>query len=254
MFTLLFSLNAQADAAHYQVGVGDVLSVNVYRSPDLKTDVQVPSDGKINFPLIGKVEVLDKTTAEIEAAITKELIDQQLLVSPQVNVLILEYRSKTFSVFGHVTTPGKFPIDRPLKLTDAIGVAGGYTLTASDFVTVVSQVDGQITKQVYNVKEIADSLTGEGNPLIKNGDIVQVPKHDVFYIHGHVNSPGEYKIEPNMRVSQGLAMGGGVSLRGTTRSMTIERTDSKGEVTEIKAKLGMKLQPNDVIFVDESLF
>ncbi len=256
LISLLFLMNTQAIANYvdYIVGEGDVISISVYRSPDLKTDVRVSADGMIAFPLIGKVKVAEKTTSEIEAEISKALIEKKLLVSPQVNVLVTEFQSKTFTVFGHVTTPGKYPIDRPIKLTDAIAVAGGYTLTASDVVTITSEKDGKTTKREYNVKQLLNDMTGESNPEIKNGDIVQVPKHMVFYIHGQVNSPGEYKVEPNMRVSQAIAMGGGVTLRGTTRDITIERTDASGKVTKLKAKLDMMLAPNDVIFVDESLF
>lgn len=256
MLALLMSLNAKAVTSYvdYVVGVGDVISVNVYRSPDLKTDVQVSADGMITFPLIGQVKVVERTTTQIEQIISKALVDKKLLVSPQVNVLVVDYQSKTFAIFGHVTTPGKYPIDRPLKLTDAIAVAGGYAQTASDVVTIASVKDGKTVKKNYDVKQLLNDVSGEGNPEIKNGDIVQVPKHSVFYIYGQVNNPGEYKIESNMRVSQALAIGGGVTLRGTTRSMVIERTDGNGKVSKIPGKLGVILQPNDVVFVDESLF
>jgi len=251
---LLINTKVVANYVDYIVGEGDVISINVYRSPDLKTDVRVSADGMIAFPLIGKVKAAEKTTSEIEAAISKALIEKKLLVSPQVNVFVTEYQSKTFTVFGHVTTPGKYPIDRPIKLTDAIAIAGGYTLTASDVVTVTSSEGGKTSKHEYNVKHLLNDMTGQSNPEIKNGDIVQVPKHMVFYIHGQVNTPGEYKIEPNMRISQAIAMGGGVTLRGTTRDITVERIDQNGKLMKLRAKLDMILEPNDVIFVDESLF
>jgi len=177
-----------------------------------------------------------------------------LLVSPQVNVVVTEFESKTFSIFGHVGSPGKYPIKRPLKLTDAIAIAGGYKLTASDVVTIVSEESGKTNTQKYDVKLLLNDISGTGNPVIRKNDIIQVPKHAVFYIHGQVNNPGEYKVEQNMRVSQALALGGGLTLRGTTRSMVIERTGKDGKVSKIPAKMDVLLQANDVLYVDESLF
>jgi polysaccharide export outer membrane protein len=256
VLVLLFTLNAKADNGYvdYVVGAGDVISINVYRSPDLKTDVRVAADGKIAFPLVGQVNVAGKTTMEIEKIISTQLITKKLLVSPQVNVLVTEFQSKTFAILGNISSPGKYPIKKPLKLTDAIAIAGGYTQTASDTVTIVSEVDGKTLKKSYDVRQLLNDFSDEANPLIKNKDVIQVPKHPVFYIHGQVNKPGEYKLEPNMRVSQALAKGGGVTLRGTTRSMTIERTKLNGKLEKISGKLDVRLQPNDVVYVKESLF
>jgi polysaccharide biosynthesis/export protein len=253
---LLFSFNAHANESFedYVVGVDDKISVTVYRSEDLSIEVRVSSNGEIAFPLLGQVKVAGYTTNQIEKILSKALVDKKLLVSPQINVEVTDYQSKTFSIFGHVTVPGKYPIKRPLKLADAIAIAGGYTLTASDIVTIVSNNEGVTSKNSYDIKLLLSDVNGKGNPVIKNGDIIQVPKHAVFYIYGQVNIPGEYKVEPNMRVSQALALGGGVTLRGTTRSMVIERTGKDGKVTKIPAKLDVVLQPNDVIYVDESLF
>lgn len=261
LIALLFSFQAGADDqgarnqyVDYVVGVGDEIKVKVYRSPDLDTDARVNADGMISFPLVGQVKVANHTTTDIQKMIAKSLIEKKLLVSPQVNVVVTDYQSKTFSVFGHVVKAGKYPIKRPLKLTDAIALAGGYQVTASDIVTIVSNVDGKTVKRDLDTRRLLEDITGDANPFIRNGDVVQVPKHAVFYIHGQVNKPGEYKVEPNMRVSQALAKGGGVTLRGTTRSMVIERTGNDGKVSELRAKMNVIVLPNDVIFVDESLF
>jgi len=256
IISLVFSCNIYAQDAYvdYVVGEGDQISIKVYRSDDLSTDARVSSNGEITFPLIGQIKVANRTTTQVSKIIRDALTSKKLLVSPQVNVTVTDYQSKTYAVFGHVTTPGKYPIKRPLKLTDAIAIAGGYTLTASDIVTIISEVEGKTVNKNYDVKRLLSDVSGKSNPRIQPGDIVQVPKHAVFYIHGQVNNPGEYKLEPNMRISQALAIGGGVTLRGTTRSMKVERADDKGEVSKINAKTSMLIQPNDVIYVNESLF
>ena len=57
----------------YRIGVGDELSINVWRNEDLSVDVPVRPDGKVSVPLAGDVMVGDKTPEEVAADITERL-------------------------------------------------------------------------------------------------------------------------------------------------------------------------------------
>ena len=56
-----------------------------------------------------------------------------------------------------------------------------------------------------------------------------------------------------MTVMQAIAMGGGITPRGTERGIKISRRDGTG-VRRIDANLNDSVQPDDVIYVRESLF
>jgi len=57
-----------------------------------------------------------------------------------------------------------------------------------------------------------------------------------------------------MTVMQALSVGGGVTQRGTDRGLKIRRKAPDGEFHTIDARLTDTLQPDDVIYVRESLF
>jgi polysaccharide export outer membrane protein len=69
-----------------------------------------------------------------------------------------------------------------------------------------------------------------------------------------VQKAGAYPLARNMTVMQALAMGGGVTVRGTERGIKISRRSGSGEVSRIDARLTDRVQPDDVIHVQESLF
>jgi polysaccharide export outer membrane protein len=75
----------------------------------------------------------------------------------------------------------------------------------------------------------------------------------MVYVYGEVQKGGAYRVEPNMTVMQAIAMGGGITPRGTERGIKISRRDGKG-VNRIDASLTTTVQPDDVIYVRESLF
>ncbi len=75
----------------------------------------------------------------------------------------------------------------------------------------------------------------------------------MVYVYGEVQKGGAYRVEPDMTVMQAIAMGGGITPRGTDRGIKISRRDGKG-VQRIDANLTDVVQADDVIYVRESLF
>jgi polysaccharide export outer membrane protein len=81
-----------------------------------------------------------------------------------------------------------------------------------------------------------------------------VQRAPIFYIYGEVQRSGAYRLEPDMTVMQALSVGGGVTPRGTDRGLKIRRKAGNGNFQTIDARLTDPLEPNDVIYVRESLF
>src|SRR5262247_806372 len=57
----------------YRLGPGDVVKITVYNNPDLATETEISSGGKISFPLIGEVMVGGMTRSQAEKAISASL-------------------------------------------------------------------------------------------------------------------------------------------------------------------------------------
>ncbi len=76
----------------------------------------------------------------------------------------------------------------------------------------------------------------------------------MFYIYGEVQHPGAFPLQKHMNVMQALALGGGLTLRGTEYGAQIRRQDADGKVEILSTKPDTMLMPNDVVYVKESLF
>jgi polysaccharide export outer membrane protein len=90
----------------------------------------VSPDGTIGLPVIGRLQVDDKSSAEVAARIAAELRDRAgLLSTPEVTVEIAEY--PPIYIVGAVTTPGAYQFRPDLTVLQALAVAGGrYRISA----------------------------------------------------------------------------------------------------------------------------
>jgi polysaccharide export outer membrane protein len=90
--------------------------------------------------------------------------------------------------------------------------------------------------------------------VIQNNDVVYVDRAPEIYIYGEVQKPGIVRLERGMTVMQALATAGGLTLRGTQRGIRVHRKGPDGKVNELSPGLQDQLRPDDVVYVQESLF
>ena len=92
------------------------------------------------------------------------------------------------------------------------------------------------------------------NLVLQPGDTLYVHRAPMVYVYGEVQKAGAYRLEPHMTVIQAIAMGGGLTVRGTERGVRIHRRNGDGQVHKIDARLTDPVQTDDVVYVKESLF
>jgi polysaccharide biosynthesis/export protein len=246
----------QADAASREtLGAGDTIRVTVFQNPDLTTEVRISERGTIVFPLIGEIALGGQTPVGAGNRIAAQLKQGNFMKDPQVNVSVVQVRSRQVSVLGHVARPGRYALDDTnLTLTDILALAGGISPGGADTVTVVTNRNGSEKKLEINVPEMIAKGTMSPNFEIQNGDTIYVQRAPVFYIYGEVQRAGAYRLEPDMIVMHALSLGGGLTPRGSDRGLAIHRRMPDGAVRKIDAKLFEAVRPDDVIYVKESLF
>ena len=155
-------------------------------------------------------------------------------------------------MLGNVNKPGRYPLDAlNVKLTDLISTAGGIAPTGSDSITIVSQNGSKADVDLAAMFRNGDLSR---NVELAPGDTVYVHKAPMVYVYGEVQKGGAYRIEPHMTVMQAIALGGGITPRGTERGIKISRRGDNGSVKRIDASITDTVQPDDVIYVKESLF
>jgi polysaccharide export outer membrane protein len=243
------------NAALEAVGAGDMLRINVFRNPDLNTEARVTDNGTIAFPMIGELPVTGLTPQQVGARIAERLRDGKFVVNPEVTVALIQVNSRQVSVLGNVNKPGRYPIDNVnSRLTDFLAAAGGVAGAGSDVVTIVSNHDGQATKTDVDLEQMFRAGNLSHNVALQPGDTIFVHRAPMVYVYGEVQKAGAYRLEPHMTVMQAIALGGGLTVRGTERGVRIHRRTDNGGVKKLDASLTDPVQTDDVIYVRESLF
>ena len=152
-----------------ELGTGDVFEVRVYGEEDLSGNYQVSSDGSINFPLAGRIEVDGMTAHQVANALSESL--KNFIKNPSVSVYVKEYQSKKVYVFGKVQRSGTFPYEQGMNIIQAITLAGGFGPMANqDSAYVTRLVSGQEQRIKVSVKDIGEGKTP--NFRLEPGDIV----------------------------------------------------------------------------------
>ena len=121
-------LSARSEAAgreDYVLQPGDVVSVSVWREPELDREVLIRPDGGISFPLAGDLVAGGRTIGQLTANLAKNLT--QFIPNPVVTVDLQENLGNRIYVTGRVTKPGVYLINQDVNVLQALAIAGGLT-------------------------------------------------------------------------------------------------------------------------------
>jgi polysaccharide export outer membrane protein len=132
--------------------------------------VSVHQDGKITLPLVGDLEVGDKTPNQIEKIISQAL--SKYVVNPLVTVTVQEVLSKKYYLDGEVAKPGEYPLVAPTTILEAISKAGGLAMFANTKKIYVLRGDQRIP---FNYKDVIRGKNMKQNILLKPDDHIFVP-------------------------------------------------------------------------------
>jgi polysaccharide biosynthesis/export protein len=118
----------------------------------------------------------------------------------------------------------------------------------------VSTKDGKSSKKDVDLSQMFVSGNIDANLDLQPGDTIYVHRAPMVYVYGEVQKAGAYRLEPHMTVMQAIAMGGGLTPRGTQRGLKIHRRTDNGKIEQIAARPTDEVRVDDVVYVDESLF
>ena len=252
---MLFFPNVWA-ADDYKLGPGDILKITVFDYPNLTTEERVSESGTISFPLLGKVAIGGLSTDEAKNLITTRLNGEGFVKDAHVTVLVTQFASKQVSVIGDVNKPGKYPLEKSSTIVDLLSQAGGVNTNGGDRAILIrpAKEGGKETKteiDLYALFQGTDSKQLE----VVNGDIIYVPRAQVFYVYGEVQRPGMIRLERNMTITHAISAAGGLTPKGTENGIKLKRRDGQGVMQTIDDVEPTELvKPDDILYVRESWF
>ena len=163
----------------YRIGPNDVIRIQVFGEEDLTVESRVGGDGKLNYPLLGVLQVGGQTTEALQAELTKRLADGYVRM-PKVSVSIVRHRN--VYVTGEVKAPGGFPFEDGLTAQKAITMAGGFTEKAAKAVL-------SITRRTANQE---GTLSAQLDTALLPDDLIVVGQLQKFYLMGEVTRQEEW--------------------------------------------------------------
>ncbi len=276
----------------YLISPGDVIEIRVEDAPELSHHYRVTAAGDIDIPVLGRVVVHQKTTYELSRIIANVLRDQEYLKNPNVVVFVRQYNSRAFFIQGAIQRPGLYQLEGRPSLLTLIGLAGGLADSHGSVVFILrpSKTQGQVpetqnenlqTERQTN-RQAGDSNAGTANDyeLIKvnltalykghfdqnqrlePGDIINIPRADVFFVAGEVLAPGSFVLKDGTTLRQAISLAQGMTFKAKASRGIIFREDPvTGSRQELKVDISavmdgkagdMPIYANDVIIVPNS--
>lgn len=176
----------------YKISIDDILKIEVLSDdPELPTSFssqvfsnpnatktsllyngyQVNSNGFIDFPVLGKLKVSGKTLEEARDYIYNEIVEKGILVSPSVDVKLLNYH---FTILGEINSPGRYEfLENNLNIFEAIGYAKGFTIYGlRNNIKIIRDVNGDT--KVHTLDLTNNNILNSENFQIISGDIIIV--------------------------------------------------------------------------------
>jgi polysaccharide export outer membrane protein len=252
---LVVSINSSfaLAAEGYSLGEGDTVKITVYEQPDLTAVVRISHAGTITYPFLGEVAIAGLTPDTAGRLIASRLETGGFVRAPQVSLTVEKYRSHQIPVLGQINKPGKYSLEGKTLVIDLLAQAGGLTKDAADVITVVRNDAGRPVRYLIDLVRFYGGDMSQ-NVEVASGDIILVPKMDIFYVYGEVNRPGVYRLERDMTTMQAISVSGGLTGRGSTGGIKVSRRRPDGSIQKVEVELTDTLQSNDVLYVKERLF
>jgi len=131
----------------------------------------VDNEGRIDFPVLGTLQVSGLTRWELSELIKNRLIKEGLLTDAVVTVEFMNFK---VSVIGEVNDPGTFNIDGDkVTVLQAISLAKDLTIFGErENVTIIRERDGQRTMYEINLCDV--SMFDSPAYYLQQNDVVYV--------------------------------------------------------------------------------
>ena len=262
----------------YRIGIGDLIDIRVLNHPEISKETRVEGRGTIRIPYVGELLASCLTESQLSQIITEKF--RKWIKEPYVDVFIEEYSSQPVAVIGAVEKPGRFQLQRRVRLIELLTYAGGpkldkaghtlhlirsgeKDLCSTDNVSQVSATSDEAVPQLLSFK-LKDLLMGstDANLYVQPGDIISLPEADQIFVTGFVTKPGAFPLNTKITLTQAIGMAGGYMPEASKKKVRLIRqaANSNARMEQLinvedieKRKIDdIVLQANDLIEVPNS--
>jgi polysaccharide export outer membrane protein len=220
-------LDENEAGTNYVVGPDDIIRLTVHNQSQLNTELTVTHEGTIFPPLVGETRVAGLTPRQVAILLTEKLA-HEFLVNPQVDVDVKEYRSQWVMVTGQAQILGRITLRGGTRLKEVLSEAGGFSQFAGETITISRRVPGSDEYEILSIDRTAFE-SGEMDPMLYHGDIVDVTHSEYAYIQGEVRTPSRIAIERGLTLMRAISMVGGLTEWANRKEVRVLYPQENGE-------------------------
>ncbi len=256
---------------------GDSVAVAVLGEPTVSGAFRIGEDGKINYPLLGKVPAANLTLDELSLEI-KQRLEQDFIRKAEVSVTMTDRQQNSVFVYGavHRQGPVNFDPGQGITLGRAVASVGGTSEMAN-----LSRVTIQRSKG-DSLDAINADLGRQQSLPLEDGDIIVVPIRPTetetavsvlaqpamgrVVVMGEVGRTGavEVPLDGGSDILEVIALSGGFSRLARPSRVRVRRENPDGTAQTIMVDVdkmrkgdsseGFRIFAGDTVFVPESVF
>ncbi len=254
-------LDDPSTSGNYVLGPDDIVRLTVHNQSQLNTELTVTREGTIFAPLVGETRVAGMTPRQVAILLTEKL-GHEFLVDPQVDVEVKEFRSQWVMVTGQAQRLGRITLRGGTRLKEVLSEAGGFNQYAGETITISRRKPASDEYEIISIGR-TEFESGEVDPMLYHGDIVDVTHSEYAYIQGEVRSPSRIAIERGLTLMRAVAMVGGLTEWANRKEVRVlyplEDGTTRVEVHNLrKIQLGKAEDPSlhggETIIVDRRYF
>lgn len=209
---------------------GDQLTIDLFSEQSRTlTGVTLDATGRVHVPLAGDVVVLGLGLSEAETKLEQELRRYDKFV--EVTVQVADPKGQRATVLGAVVTQGPIQLVPGSRVADVIAAAGGPLVSQVEGSPPfpLADMSGAVVMRRAKALPISVAKALEGDPLhnvyVHPGDHIYVPPAlgTNVTVLGQVGSPQLFPFRAGLRLTQTLALAGGVTVGGDKSDIRVIR-------------------------------
>ena len=250
----------------YALGPGDKVEIEIIGETGTRADTFVTPDSKLYFDLLPGIDVKGKSAKELREEMEKLLT--RYYKQPQVSMTLREVSSQRVWVLGRLNAPGIYPLNRPMRVLDAVTQAGGlftsrFTGTTEELADLSHSflMRGGKMLPVDFQKPIREGDLAQ-NIYLEPDDFIYLPSAltNEVYVLGAVVEPRPVGFMNEMNLITALGRGLGIRPEADLTHVTIVRGSlTEPKIATVNAKdiiqgkaTNVRLEPGDIVYIPGS--
>jgi len=209
----------------YVLGPGDTLRVQLYGDDNYEVELEVTSEGTINFPKIGPQSVAGLTFGEVKDAIERRTREQ--IIGTQAAVSMGRLKTIRVFVVGDVKRPGAYDLSSLSRITNALYASGGITEVGS-----LRRVQLRRNGRTVSTLDLYDLLLEgdtRGDAQLKADDVVLIPAiGPTVGVSGEIRRPAIYELGDGRNLADVVKLAGGLKPTADRQRLQLERISERG--------------------------